>query len=104
MALFERSDVLCIADREGQRVDCVKAGLQLPLYANQDETGMKITSYPNIGRVYAVAGKGTALLALTGQPAVKGLTIDTAAYEPTIIDMWGYNDVRSLAPSALHSL
>jgi len=92
LALFERADVLCIADREGQQVDCVKAGLKRPLYANQDETGQKVVTYPNMGRVYAIAGKGTALLAISGQPGVRGNTIDTAAYEPTIIDIWGFND------------
>ena len=93
LALFERADVLCIADREGGRVDCVKAGLERPLYANRDETGEKIISYPGIGRVYAIAGKGTALLTISGEPNIRGLTIDTAAYEPTIIDTWGFSDV-----------
>jgi len=74
-----------------ERVDCIKAGLQVPRYANQDETGMKVVSYPGIGRVYAVAGKGTALLALTKNPT-RGLTIDTAGYTPTIIDVWGFNE------------
>ena len=44
-----------------------------------------------IGRVYGIAGKGTALLALTRNPT-RGLTIDTAGYTPTIIDVWGFNE------------
>ena len=43
------------------------------------------------GRVYGIAGKGTALLALTRNPT-RGLTIDTAGYTPTIIDVWGFNE------------
>jgi len=91
LVLFERADVLCIADRENKRVDCIKAGLQLPRYANKDDTGMKVVSYPGLGRVYGIAGKGTALLALTRNPT-RGLTIDTAGYTPTIIDVWGFNE------------
>ena len=49
LVLFERADVLCIADRENERVDCIKAGLQLPRYANKDDTGMKVVSYPGLG-------------------------------------------------------
>ena len=51
LALFERADVLCIADRENERVDCIKAGIQVPRYANKDETGMKVVSYPGIGKI-----------------------------------------------------
>lgn len=92
LALFEESDVLCVANREGQRVDCLKAGLGRPLYANRDETGQKITSYNGVGRVYAIAAKGTALLTMSGSPNIRGLTIDTAADEPAVIDEWGTND------------
>jgi len=52
---------------------------------------MKVVSYPGLGRVYGIAGKGTALLALTRNPT-RGLTIDTAGYTPTIIDVWGFNE------------
>ena len=58
LALFDESDVLCVADREGERVDCMKAGIERPLYANRDETGQKITSYKRIGRPYAIDAKG----------------------------------------------
>lgn len=92
LALFEESDVLCVANREGQNVDCMKAGLQRPLYANRDETGQKVNTYNGVGRVYAIAGKGTALLTMSGSPNVRGLTIDTAADEPAVIDEWGKND------------
>ena len=58
LALFDESDVLCVADREGERVDCMKAGIERPLYANRDETGQKITSYKRVGRPYAIDSKG----------------------------------------------
>ena len=58
LALFEESDVLCVANREGQKIDCMKAGIERPLYANRDETGQKVTSYKGVGRPYAIDGKG----------------------------------------------
>ena len=50
--------MLCVANREGQRVDCMRAGIERPLYANRDETGQKVTTYKGVGRVYAIDGKG----------------------------------------------
>ena len=31
---------------------------------------------------------------MSGSPNIRGLTIDTAADEPAVIDEWGTNDVR----------
>ena len=97
LALFEETDVLCVADREGGRVECIQAGLQKPLHANRDDTGRRVVNYNSrrIGRPYAIAAKGTALLVLRGSPGAKGLTIDTAAEpeEEPIIDEWGKSDV-----------
>jgi len=96
LALFEETDVLCVADREGGRVECVQAGLQKPLHANRDDTGRRVVNYNSrqIGRPYAIAAKGTALLVLRGSPGAKGLTIDTAAEpeEEPIIDEWATSD------------
>jgi peptidylamidoglycolate lyase len=92
LALFDESDVLCVANREGQRVDCMRAGIERPLYANRDETGQKVTTYKGVGRVYAIDAKGTALLTMSGSPIVRGLTIDTASDDQPIIDEWGKND------------
>ena len=50
--------MLCVANREGKRIDCMKAGIERPLYANRDETGQKVTSYKGVGRPYAIEGKG----------------------------------------------
>lgn len=60
LALFEETDVLCVADREGGRVECINAGLQRPLHANRDDTGRRVVNYNQriIGRPYAIASKG----------------------------------------------
>ena len=57
---------MCVADREGGRISCVRAGLHSPqlsgqLVANLDKNSLG----EDLGRVFAVAGKGTALLAVT---------------------------------------
>jgi len=96
LALFEDTDVLCVADREGGRIECIHAGLQLQRHANRDDTGKRVVVYDQsiIGRPYAIASKGTALLVLRGSPGARGLTIDTAA-EPgdnPVIDEWGKSD------------
>jgi hypothetical protein len=41
---------------------------------------------------------GTALLSISGQPNVEGVTIDTAANDQKIIDKWadGKRDVRKI--------
>ena len=62
LALFESEDVLCLSDRENQRIDCIKAGLELPLVADRDETGMEVVSYTGVGRTFAIAAKGNASL------------------------------------------
>ena len=62
LALFEDSDVLCLSDREGERIDCVKAGLTLPPSsiqpADKDETGEQVVAYTGVGRSYGIAAKG----------------------------------------------
>jgi peptidylamidoglycolate lyase len=96
LALFEETDVLCVADREGGRVECINAGLQKPLHANRDDTGKRVVNYNQkvIGRPYAIASKGTALLVLRGSPQAGGITIDTATEpeENPIIDEWATSD------------
>ena len=37
VALFEEDDVLCLSDREGRKIDCLRAGLVLAKRADQDE-------------------------------------------------------------------
>ena len=50
-------------------------------------------SYTGVGRPYAIAAKGTALLSVSGRPGVRGITIDTAAEQPKILDQWGIEEV-----------
>jgi len=88
LALFEPEDVLCVADREGKKIDCVGAGLRFPQFLGQISS-----TIPGIGRVYGLAGRGSALLAVTGKgsvydPSVRGVTVDLA-HENTIVDTWG---------------
>ena len=66
LALFENSDVLCVANREGQEVSCMRAGLDSsPHFGGRDVTGSQVTNYKNLGRVYAIAEKGTFTCILT---------------------------------------
>ena len=58
LALFEEDDVLCLSDREGNRIDCIRAGLDSKKPADQDETGQTVVSYTGVGRTYAIAAKG----------------------------------------------
>ncbi len=99
VALFEDEDVLCVSDREGGKIDCVRAGLRRPLHgSSEDETGEPVISYTGVGRSFAIAPKGTALLSVNGAPGVRGVTIDTAAQSPRILDSWGDRDGDLVSP------
>ena len=54
--------MLCIADREGQQVECLSAGIRSPKFL-----GQSLSSISNLGRVYAIAGRGDTLIAVNGQ-------------------------------------
>ena len=73
MALFEETDVLCVADREGGRIECIHAGLQLQRHANRDDTGKRVVVYDQsiIGRPYAIASKGKYNMTLTYHKTMK---------------------------------
>ena len=62
LVLDEEEDMLCVADREGKKVECLNAGLKSPKFLGRS---MNIIS--NLGRVYAIAGKEGRLVALNGQ-------------------------------------
>ena len=47
--LFLRQDILCIADREGERVVCVGAGLEHPQLS-----GAQFTDIPHLGRTFGI--------------------------------------------------
>jgi len=98
LALFEEEDVLCVSDRENAKIDCMKAGLRWPIEGpvDRDETGVAVITYTGVGRTYAIAAKGTALLSVSGSPMARGITIDTASQTPRVLDSWGDNgDLRS---------
>ena len=59
IVLYEAEDVLCVADREGQKIDCLGAGLRLPQFR-----GSLSSSIRDLGRVYGLAGRGSALVAV----------------------------------------
>ena len=58
-----------MADREGQKVDCLGAGLRLPQFR-----GSLSSSIRDLGRVYGLAGRGSAMVAvgLGGDWATRG--------------------------------
>jgi peptidylamidoglycolate lyase len=65
LSLIEDLSLLCVADRENERVQCFSAGL-----AEGHRTipaGIPITSADNIGRVYAIREKRHYLVGATGR-------------------------------------
>jgi len=90
LALYEQEDLLCIADREGKQVECVGAGLRAPQFRGQSSTKLS-----GLGRVFGIAGRGTALIAVSGKgsfydPPVRGVTLDLAAPEEhQLVGQWG---------------
>lgn len=65
LALIEDMNIVCVADRENQRVQCFSAGLSegdrtLP-------TGIPITSATDIGRVFAIRERQHYLIGVTGK-------------------------------------
>uniref|UniRef100_A0A1I7UMZ0 peptidylamidoglycolate lyase n=1 Tax=Caenorhabditis tropicalis TaxID=1561998 RepID=A0A1I7UMZ0_9PELO len=65
LALIEDMNIVCVADRENQRVQCFSAGLSegdrtLP-------TGIPITSAIDIGRVFAIRERNHYLIGVTGK-------------------------------------
>jgi len=88
LVLYEEEDILCVADREGKKVECIGAGLRAPQFRGQSANIL-----PGLGRVFAIAGRGTALIAVNGQgsvydPPVRGVTLDLAT-DNSVVDIWG---------------
>jgi len=82
LALFEDQDILCVADREGQGVACVGAGLSHPQFR-----GSPVLQMDNVGRVFGLAGRGSALVAVIGAPNPRGVTLDMEM-EGRVVDAW----------------
>jgi len=89
IVLYEAEDAVCVADREGKKIDCVGAGLRSPQFMGQVSSRID-----KVGRVYGITGRGSALLAVNGKgarydPPVRGVTIDLGS-DNAIIDTWGH--------------
>jgi DNA-binding beta-propeller fold protein YncE len=78
IALIENLNLLCVADRENQRIQCFSAGLAQG-HRQSSPTGMFITKAENIGRVYAIREKRHYLVGITGK--------DSEGIEPQIFVM-----------------
>ena len=65
IALIEDMNLLCVADRENERIQCFSAGLAQG-HRRSAPTGMFITKAENIGRVYAIREKRHYLVGITG--------------------------------------
>jgi len=94
VVLFEPEDVLCVADREGKKIDCVGAGLRYPQFMGQVSTTLQ-----GVGRVYGLAGRGSALISVNGKsgagdPPVGVMTIDLTRETDNIVDTWGQSLVN----------
>uniref|UniRef100_A0A914XQF4 peptidylamidoglycolate lyase n=1 Tax=Plectus sambesii TaxID=2011161 RepID=A0A914XQF4_9BILA len=64
ITLIEDLDLVCVADRENERIQCFSAGIAVGTHAIP--TGMLITKAENLGRVYAIREKAHYLVGVTG--------------------------------------
>lgn len=65
IALIEDMNLLCVADRENQRIQCFSAGLAQG-HRGSSPTGLFVTKAEEIGRVYAIREKQHYLVGITG--------------------------------------
>ena len=70
IVLDEEEDMLCVADREGKKVECFNAGLKSPRFL-----GRSMNIIPNLGRVYAIAGREGRLVAVNGKEFLKSAQV-----------------------------
>uniref|UniRef100_A0AC34GF16 Peptidylamidoglycolate lyase n=1 Tax=Panagrolaimus sp. ES5 TaxID=591445 RepID=A0AC34GF16_9BILA len=80
IALIEDLNLLCVADRENQRIQCFSAGLSQG-HRQSSPTGMFITKAENIGRIYAIREKRHYLVGITGSSE------DSESIEPQVFVM-----------------
>jgi len=64
ITLIEDLDLVCVADRENERIQCFSAGITVGSRAIPP--GMLITKAENLGRVYAIREKAHYLVGVTG--------------------------------------
>jgi len=65
LALIEDLNLLCVADRENERIQCFSAGVSEG-HRQTIPTGMFVTKAENIGRVYAIRESRHYLMGVTG--------------------------------------
>jgi len=71
LTLIEDWNILCVADRENQRIQCFSAGLELEKKRGLP-TGTFIRKAENLGRVYSVRSKDHFLVGVTNTAGVTG--------------------------------
>uniref|UniRef100_A0A914C064 peptidylamidoglycolate lyase n=1 Tax=Acrobeloides nanus TaxID=290746 RepID=A0A914C064_9BILA len=83
LALIEDVNLICVADRENERVQCFSAGISEG-HRPTVPTGVFITKAENIGRVYAIREKRHYLIGVTGsdlegqiEPQLFSMDMDT---------------------------
>jgi hypothetical protein len=64
IALIEDMNLVCVADRENERIQCFSAGIAEGI--RSIPTGLFITKAENIGRVFAIREKAHYLIGVTG--------------------------------------
>merc|ERR1712080_556928 len=77
----------------GEKIECVKAGLHSPQLTGQRLAVLDRASLGQpLGRMFAITGRGTALLAVNGLGSIspRGLTIDMGS-APRVVDTWESN-------------
>lgn len=88
LALLEKLDILCIADRENMRVVCPKAGIRSSV--NEGSPAATIQE-PDMGRVFGVVAFGDYVYAINGPTSpmipIRGFTIDPTTEQ--ITHHWG---------------
>ncbi|XP_071749710.1 peptidyl-alpha-hydroxyglycine alpha-amidating lyase 2 isoform X1 [Lepeophtheirus salmonis] len=85
ITLFEDENIFCIANRNGQTIECFSTGLKRPF-------GQKMMLFEGVGCIFGIVAKGTALVGVIGKPDSSGITIDTSPNKGRIIDTWGKNE------------
>lgn len=95
LAINENLDIICVADREHERISCYKAGLEEPAY-----TGLKVGDInENVGRVFAIEfGSSGKLYAVSGKSKLLdpiGMTIELSRDEN---GRWSYEIVSFWSP------
>ncbi|CAD5111618.1 DgyrCDS913 [Dimorphilus gyrociliatus] len=95
LAINEDLDIICVADREHERITCYKAGIRDKAY-----TGLKIGQInENVGRVFAIEfGSNGRLYAVSGNSerlAPIGMTIELGEDERGV---WSYGIVSLWSP------